>query len=411
MSLSVEQLTTPPTRAETTDWLIKLLQRFGFQTTNWQEGRLAHSMLNTAVSAVSAFAQNSVNIVNSTSNDTAQGTALTQYSASRFSNTRVQAAQTIGNFILTNSGTAVYEISAGQLIFSNANGLTYINTEAATVGAGETTLEVKCETFGEVGNIGNNATITLQVPLAGVEATNPSPGDDSEGNALPWYTTAGADEETDTELRQRNSSKWGLLAVEKTSTAVVNLALAQDGVEKSTVIDDNPRGDYTADVYVSASASLISTAQITAAQEAFSHYMWNTESVWPPTETPRPSAIYLKNPTLQELLLKGNIYYNPQYTESDMEDRIQTALNDFVKLIPIGGRNYTTGATNLVTVGDIYEAIERVRGVESVTLTEVGPDPVTSPVGDIKLQETDLLTYPDDWFGSSLLVLAPINTN
>lgn len=410
MSLSVDQLQNPPTRAECTDFLIKLLQRLGFQTTGWQEGRLAHTILNTAASGLSAFAQLSATMINNTNNETAAGTALTYYSDSRFSNTRIAAVATVGPFTLTNSGTASYEISAGQLIFTS-NGITFTNTGSGTSVPGEPIdIDVVCSTLGDVGNIANNSTITLQTPLAGVTVTNPSPGQDSEGNDLPWYTTTGSDQETDSELRLRNSTKWGLLAVEKTETAVVNLALKQDGVEKAIAVTDNPRGDYTVDVYVSGSTSLISTAQITAAQENFAKYTFGTESVWPPTDLPKPSAYYLKNPTLRELILKGNIYYNPVFSESDMQDRVETALNDFVKLIPIGGRNYTNGATNLVTVGDIYETIETVQGVESVTLSEVGPNPVTSPVGDIKLAETDLLTGPDDWFGATKLVLAPVNT-
>jgi uncharacterized phage protein gp47/JayE len=401
--LSVEQLKTPPTRGEVTQWLIGFLQKFGFQPTGWQEGRAAHTILNMAASGISALGQSTATIANSTTNATASGSALTYYSASRFSNTRSAAVATEGVFVLTSTATVPYEIVPGALSISTPTGLIYTNTSGGTVPTADVlNIDVRCETVGAAGNISNNTTLKLSTPLAGVECTNPSPGEDTQGIELPWYSlVTGQDQELDSELQARNSTQWGLTAVEKTSTALVNLALKQDGIAKATVVDDNPRGDYTVDVYVSAEDALVSTAQITAAQEQFAKYTMFTESVWPVTDIPKPSSVALFNPTPLELLIVGSIYYRPQYSEEEMKSRIKTALDDFVKLTPIGGRTYASGVENVVTVSNISQVIEGVVGVDSATLT--------SPAGDIKMLETNLLVGPDDWFDATRLLLVQVN--
>jgi uncharacterized phage protein gp47/JayE len=402
MALSISQLKTPPTRSEIVAWMLEVLRQFGFQTTGWQEGRIQHTMLNAFATVASAFAQLSADIVNNVYNDTASGAGLTLYSRNRFDNAREGAQRAAGPFLLTNGGTVAHVLTVGQLIVeATESGLQYENTSAGTVPAGDTlNVDFRASLAGASGSIPNNSALTLITPLAGVTVTNPGPGDvDLDGFADPWYTIqTGTDPETDIELRQRNATKWGLLSVEKTATAYENLALAQQGVSKAKIIHNNPRGAGTVDVYVASGKDLTSTGDKALAQAAFAGYTFGTEEAWPPTNTPEQSTAEIKDPATLELNLVGVIYYDPQYTLAEVQDAVEQSLDDFVTLMPIGGKEYISGAGR-VTVGDILEAIENTVGVRSVTLTEIDG---SGTIGDIELGATTLLQAPADWITGRL---------
>ena len=61
------------------------------------------------------------------------------------------------------------------------------------------------------------------------------------------------------------------------------------------------------------------------------------------------------------------VYYDPQYTLEDMQTRVRQALNDLLSLAPIGGRTYytTAEAQNILSFGDIIDALESVPGVRT----------------------------------------------
>lgn len=404
--LSVSQLTTPPTRSEVTQWLIDTLQDFGFQTTGWQEGRIQHTILNAIATVAVAFAQLGTALVKVSFNSTASGSGLTIYSKSRFDNDRDAALKTKGPFTLTNSATVPYSISIGQLVFTDNSGVEFQNTQAITLSASSTaTIDVEAVLAGADGNIANSSTITLVTPLAGVTVTNPSPGTDANGDPLPWYSIqTGTDEESDTALQTKNATKWGLLAVEKTATAYENLALNQTAVKKVTVVHNNPRGPGTVDVYVAADAAILGTTDMEAVQAAFADSTFGTDSNWPPAITDATldpngaTVVYCRQPSTLELNITGVVYYDPNYTETEVQDNLKTALDDFVKLTPIGGRNYSPGPSNVVTLGDLLQVIETTVGVRTATLT--------APTGNVSVGSTTLVTAPSDWFTGKITLTA-----
>lgn len=391
--LSIEQLQTPPTRSEVTDWLITTLGELGFSTTGWQQGRVQNTLLNAVASTVAGAGQLAAVLVNAGFNSTAVGTALTLYSESRYSNTRTPGTQAQGDMTFTSTATVPYAVVAGQLIITDDLGTEFGNTEAATIPAGGSVdIDVQALLIGTDGNIGNNSTLSLKTPLAGVTVTNPGPGDvDGDGFADPWHDiVTGTDQESDAELQTRNSSKWGTLSVVKTSTAVENLALNQDGVEKALVNATNPRGPNTVDVYVSAATALTSTAEITAAQAAFALATFGTDDSWPAGDVGGyPSVYSLFHPSTSELVVEGVVYYDGQYTQADVEADLSDRLTALVSTVPIGGKNYSTSVTNTITLGDILQVIEGTRGVVSVTLS--------SPTGNVAVGTTTLIVPPSDW--------------
>jgi uncharacterized phage protein gp47/JayE len=404
--LSIAQLRTPPTRSEITAWLIQTLRDLGFQTTGWQPGRIQHTMLHAVATVAAGFAQLGSALVTGGFNSTASGAGLTLFSTSRFGNTRNAAIKTQGPFTLTNTATVPYSIAVGSLVFSDNLGVEFQNTQAITLNASSTnTVNVEAILAGASGNIQNSATISLITPLAGVSVTNPSPGTDGDGNVLPWYSIqTGVDEETDKALRDRNASQWGLLAVEKTSTAFEHLALGLDAVRKVTIVANNPRGPGTVDVYLASDSAVLSTGDMETAQAAFAEYTFGTDSAWPPAITDAvtfPSTatmVYCRQPATLELTITGAVYYDPNYTEAQIKASLTTALDDLVKLAPIGGYDYSPGPSNVITLGDIVQTMETTVGVRTVTLT--------APAGNITVSNTALVTSPSDWFTGRLTFAA-----
>jgi uncharacterized phage protein gp47/JayE len=404
MALSVQQITTPPTQAEVAQWIIDTLQDFGLQTTGWQPGRVQLTIVNMIARVASGFGYIIASTARATQLVSATGPALDAYALNRFDETRADAQKTAGPFTLTNSGTLPHTIGIGDLLFESSSGIQYQNTEAMTLAAGPgtvDTIDVEAVLAGAAGNIANDATIALVTPLAGVSVTNPSPGTDGSGDPLPWYSLrTGADPETDAQLREACSTKWGLLAVEKTSTAVKHLALSVDGVAKVALNDANPRGAGTVDVYVAASSALVSTAEITAAQELFAEATFQTEDVWPPTNSPNQSSYELKHPSTLEIAPASVVYYDPQYSEAEVKTRLSDRLQAFYESIPIGGKSYLPGLANVVTLGDLLQTIEGTRGVQTATLTY--------PTGNVSVGSYQLVTQPADWF--ALLTLTAVES-
>ena len=401
--LSLSQLRNPPTRSEVVSWSLETLRELGFQTTGWQEGRIQNTLLNAFGTVVSGVLQVVADHVEQSYNSTATGAGLTLLALNRFSNERSGALKAAGPFLFNNIGTIAHSVEVGSLVVRDPNGIEFTNIQAGTIPAGGSVLlNMEAVLAGSDGSIPNNSTLTLVTPKAGTTVTNPGPGDvNGDGFPDPWYTIrTGTDPETDIALRQRNASKWGLLSVEKTATAYVNLALAQQGVNKVRVIDDNPRGAGTVDVYVANGGNLLSTGDKELAQAAFAARTFGTDSAWPPGNLGGfPSTVYIKDPLTLELDIEGSIYYDPQFTLLEVQANVTQALNDFVALMPMGGIEYESGE---VTVGDITEVLEGTPGVRSITLTAVqGGTP-----GDIDMQDTTLLTAPADWITGKLAFTA-----
>lgn len=391
--LSLAQLSTSLSRADVMQWCLDVLTGFGFQTTGWQNGRIQKSLLRTFATLFSDGSEVVVTLAKMTLNETASGVGLTLYSQSRYQNTRFPAIRTAGPMVLTSTATVPYTILPGQLIATTSLGKQFRNTTGGTITAGGTlTLEWEAVQAGATYNVGNGAVNILTTPRAGVSISNPDSGSGT------WYTTIGQDEESDADLRSRNATKWATLSLEWVEAAYIYAARTL-GARKVLVDATNPRGPGSVDVYVAADFAIYGTEAMEAFQAGFASRTFETESVWPPTDDPLPSHVYLKQPSTFTLDPQGVIYFDPAYSASQMQSAIILALNDFLTLLPIGGSNYAPGPTNVVALSDLLNAIEGVKGVRVVTLT--------NPTGNISISPTALVVPPGDgWFGSGLSLVA-----
>jgi uncharacterized phage protein gp47/JayE len=263
--------------------------------------------------------------------------------------------------LLTSTSQVPYDIQVGQLIASDDQKREYRNTTGGTLSAGGT-LELQWEATiaGADHNTGDGTVTRLLTPLAGVTVAN------SVGT--PWYTTTGADQETDAGLKERNRTKWATQSLEMVADGYRNYALSVAGIVKISIDDNNPRGENTIDVYVAAAAELAGEAEKQALQEIFAKRVFGASSTYeePPTAG---TTVAVLDVNTDELTLTGTVYHDPNVSEANVTAAVEEALGDFLDATPIGGYDFAPGPSNVITPGDILQVLEGVDGVRTVTLT------------------------------------------
>lgn len=406
--LTIESIKTTLSARDVLEWLTETLRQLGFETTGWQDGRIQKTMLTTFARQGADFSELARGILDLTINDIASGVGLTIYSKSRFDNTRSLAVATAGPMTLTSTATVPYTITVGQLIAQDGIGTQFRNTTGGTITAGGTlVLQWAALKKGAAGNVGPNTVTQLVTSLAGVTVNNPPAG------ASPWFTTSGSDEESDRNLRRRNETKWGRLSLERVAASYENkaLSLREEGVaavEKVALHDDNPRGPGTLDVYVSGALATLGDSDMEAAQLAFSEFAWSTDDEWPAAAD---SRVAVKRPSTFGLSLVGVVYHSSNVTSAVLQQRVGAALDDFLSLLPLGGRDLSPGPAQVITLGDIYQVIENVKGVESVTLTSAYQEGNPPALGNITVPAFNLVTRPAlGWFHALGLVATPVTS-
>lgn len=141
------------------------------------------------------------------------------------------------------AGVGPYDLRAGEFHVETAAGLRFTLAESGTVPVGGNVgLVFRAESPGAAYNV-TAGTITRQVtPLPGLSVTNAATGS---------VVTAGADEETDDQLRTRAALRWAERGGGATASAFAYWALtAHPSITKVRVLDQNPRGQGTLDVVV-----------------------------------------------------------------------------------------------------------------------------------------------------------------
>lgn len=218
MALSYDELTTPPTEDEQLGELLELATLAGFPATAWQDGSVPRTLLEIEKTVLVKLAGLIAKIGKGGLLDDAAGDWLDLLADSLFDEARVAAVKTQGLATLSCSALAgPYTISAQQLVATNAAGVRFRNTNGGTLASGGTLqLTFEAETAGAAGNIGSGQLTIMLTPLAGVTLANPvvPPGS-------TWITQAGADEESDDELRERCRAKWATLGTGSTADSYI----------------------------------------------------------------------------------------------------------------------------------------------------------------------------------------------
>lgn len=379
--LSLASLRKPLTRTQALDYVTSKMTALGFDTTSWADGSIQKTFLMTTAIVVADVSEVVKSIAEFGFNAYSKGVPLKELSRSRYNNEYVAAVATKGPMTLSNVASVPYTIKVGELISATANGVEFRNTTGGTLSAGSTStpstlvLQWEARKRGTSGNVALNAVTKLLTPLAGVTVANDS--------GTPWYSTAGADEESDASLQARNRTKWSTLTVEYVAETYESIARAA-GAVKVKVNDSNPRGAGTIDVYAASSFTLLGTATMEAIQLAFSQRAFQTDSAWADPWPNTTSRVATKHPPTAALDITGVIYHYAAYDGTDVLTRVTTALEDFLTQTPIGGWDYSPGPANVVLQEDIIDVVKAVEGVKTFVMT--------SPSGTTSVGTTALVT-------------------
>lgn len=214
---SIDDILTAKDRDTLLAEILAILAADGCPVTAWQTGNPLRTLAKADATALADLHTTVSQIGAAAFLDDAAGDWLTLLARSKFDVTRTVAVACVGRVVLTvASGAGPYTITAGGLVVTDGvRRWRSTNTSSVTItSAATTTMEVQAEASGTAYNAANGAITTIVSPAnAGVSVTNPAI------SGGPWYTTAGAAEETDASLRQRCRDRWGTLGRGATDTA------------------------------------------------------------------------------------------------------------------------------------------------------------------------------------------------
>jgi uncharacterized phage protein gp47/JayE len=380
------------TRDEALQFILDQLAALGFQITAWQSGSPQRTLL-LLFARVWADWQAAAKITTEFGyNELCTGDALTAYSLSRFDNTRIAAVKCVGPVLLTSTAAVPYTIAVGQLLVSTDIGVQYTNTTGGVLAAGGTLSLTFTAVFAGAGGVAANGTITRMItPLAGVTCSNPG----AFGTPPVWYTTAGADAETDAALRLRNRTKFARQSIDPIRDAYVNIALnAHPSIRRVFVLDNNPGGAGTVWTYIAgATTALDSTgSEVQAAQNYFATRLLQCDSYPANPFTSRCTVVAASGLGID---IAGNIYYSASFAIADVKVAVAAALNAFLATVPIGGFTYPT--SGVVPKNEIENAIRQATvGGTKVIKTVV----LSVPASDIAISAIQV-AVAGDWAGLS----------
>ena len=365
MPLTLEQLRDPVSEDEALEFLITELASLGFNATSWQSGSVQRTMVQMFARVYSTLTTTVDTLSRIAFNDTSEGSALTAFSDSHYDNQRIAAVSTEGNITLT--GAAIgppHAITAGQLVFSDADGRTFRNLNAGIVPAsGTLVITAQAETPGTGGNVPNGTILTMNTPLAGVTCSN-----DAIAPAITWITADGVDEETDASLKERNRTRWSTLSPSDPAARYEYfIRTAVPAAARVEIDDSNPLGPGTVAIYIAGASGVSAAADVVDAQ----------------TEADR-----IKNPTA-DITVSGAVaqpqafvytaFITSALNNAITQSAVEQALRDYVNTLPISGSLFPPF---IPPIGEFVhsEAIGAMTAIEGVLQVQLTTPPANVPI-------------------------------
>lgn len=372
-TFTLEDLTTPLTRAEVQQSIYDVLATLGVNTTSWKSGAVVRTMLVCVSSILSALSELEAEIAKSGFLAEAEADWLTLVARFVYGIERIDATFATGLVTLENSGGGVYEFDPDDLIFSNADtGATYRNTEAVSIGAMQAvSVPVQATQAGSIGNAGAGQIHDMTTVVLGVTCSNPS-------------ALVGTDAESDAQLRDRCSMRLGALSPmgpwDAYASAVRNATRPDGssiGVTRIRIVKD---GYGVVKTYLAGSSGAIEGD----AEDPSSDLGIANEAI---QRNAAPLAVNAQTYSARnhpiDVTYEVWMYNTSGMTEDDIRATIQRALEDFMRGQPIGG-NVVGSELGKVYVSAIQTAIFRaIPGV----IFDVD---VLDPAADVELEADEV---------------------
>lgn len=368
----LEDLITPVTRAEVQQSIYEVLGIVGVNTTSWKPGAVVRTLI-VAVSAVLASLSDlQAKLARASFLDFSEGQWLTLVARYVYGVERITATFATGEITLTNGGGGVYAFDPDDLIFSNSStGKTYRNTAAVSLGALAT------------------ATVAIQATEVGADSTSGPEDIDTMVTVVIAVTCenasqlTGTDEEDDATLRTRCKEKLGSLSpfgpwdayayavrsatrTDGTSIGVTRIRIVKDGFGNVTTycagldgaIPGDPE-DPDTDLGIANeavqryAAPLAVTAEVVS---AVNHSIAVTYEAW--------------------------LYNTSGFSDTEIRERIATAIAEFLQSQPIGGNVIDTDPGKIFVTG--------IRNAIFGAIPEIFQIVVTLPAADEELEPEDV---------------------
>ncbi len=345
---TLDELTTPATRAEVEEAIYATLAARGAKTTTWKPGAVVRTIITGIAIVLAALSELQAKIAKGGFLELATGDWLTLVARYVYDVERSTGTFATSTVTVQNTGGGVYSGDADDLVLSvsagTAAGKTYRNTAAFSIPALAAAVEIPVQAveIGSGSSAAANAIDTLETALLGVVVTAST-------------AATGQDEETDAELRTRCRAKTGTLSPNGPRDAysyVARSAKLNDvsvGVTRVKTIAD---GNGNVDVYVAtASGTLAGTAgDPTTALGAVADAIHKNAEPLAVTPTVQ-NATPLSQGVTYELWVRDTI----ALTTSEIETAVADALAAYAAEHPIGGVELPSAPT-----GRIYTDALRV---------------------------------------------------
>lgn len=372
--MTLDELTTPLTRAEAEEAIYTAIAAAGIDVTAWKPGGVARALITAFSIVVSGVSQLQALLARQGFLELAEGAWLTLVAYYVYDVERDEGTFATGTLELDNASGNLYSLDAGDLVaFSATTGKSYRTTEAVTINPLETNVLVaaQCTEIGTAGTALAGDIDALETVLLGVTVTNPA-------------AFVGTDPESDQALRERCYAKTGTLSPNGPADAYRYLALSavkDDGTPANvTRVTTIPDGSGNVDVYLaSASGAVTGTVGDTATDLGAADEAIQTLAVPLAVTATVASATPLSIDVTYEAWVKSTI----GVTDTELADTIELALTEYLATARIGGF-LKTGEP-----GRVYrDALEGViaAAIGRAHLIDVE---VTVPAGDVAVAITE----------------------
>lgn len=373
--MTLEELTTPATKAEVEAAIYAALAARGVATTTWKPGAVVRTLIAGVAIVIGAASTLQAAIAKSGFLALARGDWLTLVARYVYGVERDEGSFAAGEVELDNAGGGVYSVAVGDLVVLNTDaGKTYRNTAAFTINALETgvVVPVQADEIGSASTAATGEIDALVTSLLGVTVSNPS-------------AIVGTDPEEDPALQARCAEKLGTLSPNGPKDAyafVARSALRTDGtsvgVTRVRVLADGGVGAVT--VYVAnATGGITGSSGDPETDLGAVHDAIQTQAV-PLAVT---ESTFSATPETIAVTYEIWLHDTLGVTAATVEEEIEAELVDFFASQPIGGFTIPPDS------GRVYlSAIEAVIGgvYPEHTIKLV----VTLPAADVALSANEV---------------------
>lgn len=372
MTITIDDLVSPPSADELRQALYDLYEGLGLQVTTWHPGDPTRTLTAATAQILAVFAELQAQAIRGGFRDDAEEGWLELLSRLMYGVDKITATFATVDLTFDNAGGGVFAYDPGEVIAKNPlTGKTYVNTAALAIGALET--GVICpfiaQEAGSESNAGAGDISELVTAMLNVTVTN--------------ATAASADDtETNESLRERDVLSLGALSPDGPSAAyefIAKTPALNGGVAVTRARQSTPAGDGTFTLWIAGSAGAVGPSDVATVQDAIDE-LAVTSTATCTVESATPSA----------LTVSVDLYVpaSAAILDADWESEAKAALIAYVDALQIGGLDLGAGGKVLwrALVG-VLEALDGGDGAH--------PKPLQATLGsetDVALAENEVAT-------------------